>query len=374
MCRHPGRPAGLRAAISRSPPPSAPSPFSGATGGIALNSGGGTINTAGGDNTSPSAYGGIIAGTNPFTKDGAGTLTLGGASTFTGGTVVSAGTLTLNSGASLAATGALTIDGGTLNLNNASQTIGALSGAGGTINFGTGHVLTLAQITATSYSGIFSGAGSIVLNGAGATMTLSGGSDNTYSGDTTVNEGTLILAKTAGAKAITGGTITVGNGAGTDILRLGASNQIANSANLVLSGGSFQLGNFSAALGSLKLNASSTIDFGSTAATLVFANSAAQSWTGTLTINNYTTGSGNSLQFGTSAAGLTAGQLAQISFTGYAAGAAISAAGMVTPVPEPATCAVFAGFLALILTGWARRGAPRGGGRNKSTSPAGRVA
>jgi fibronectin-binding autotransporter adhesin len=288
-------------------------------------------------------------------KTGTGTWDLGGTSTFTGGVTVSDGTLTVKSGASLAAANDLTLSGGTLNLDHATQTVASLAGSGGTINFGTGHILTLAQITATSYAGVLAGSGGFTLSGSGGSLTLSGGSANTHAGNTTINEGTLILAKTPGTAAIAGGTITVGNGAGTDILRLGASHQIGNSTNLTLAGGSFQLNNFSETLAALKLDASSTIDFGSTASALVFADSSAQSWTGTLTIANYTTASGNSLRFGTTASGLTSGQLAQISFTGYGAGVTIDGSGYVSPIPEPGTYAVLAGLAALALAARRRR-------------------
>jgi len=295
------------------------------------------------------------ANTTALAKTGTGTWELGGVNTFTGGVTVSDGTLTVKSGASLAATNDLSLSGGALNLDNAAQTVASLAGSGGTINFGTGHILTLAQITATSYAGVLAGAGGLTLNGSGGTVTLSGGSANTYAGNTAITEGTLILAKTAGTNAIAGGTITVGNGTGTDVLRLGASNQIGNGANLTLAGGSFQLNNFSETLAALRLDASSTIDFGSTAASLVFADSSAQSWTGTLTIANYTTASGNALRFGTSSAGLTAGQLAQISFTGYGAGVTIDGSGYVSPIPEPGTYAALAGLAALALAALRRR-------------------
>jgi hypothetical protein len=123
------------------------------------------------------------------------------------------------------------------------------------------------------------------------------------------------------------------------------------------------LNNFSETLGTLKLNASSTIDFGATAASLVFADSSAQAWSGTLTISNYTVGA-NSLQFGASAAGLTSSQLAQISFTGYGAGATINGSGQLAPIPEPATYAALTGLLVLGAAAWRRK---------KSTSATRRV-
>ena len=58
--------------------------------GIALNAGGGTIET---DAATTLTYGGIMAGTGSFDKTGTGTLVLGGVNTYTGTTTVQAGTL-----------------------------------------------------------------------------------------------------------------------------------------------------------------------------------------------------------------------------------------------------------------------------------------
>lgn len=101
------------------------------------------------------------------------------------------------------------------------------------------------------------------------------------------------------------------------------------------------------------LDHSSTLDFGTASSTLSFAASTAYLWTGTLTITNYTVGS-DSLRFGDSASGLNLTQLGQISFAGFTSGAA-DASGYVTPVPEPANYAAFAGLGALVFATWRRR-------------------
>ena len=107
--------------------------------------------------TSSGTYAGILSGTGSLTKTGAGTLTLSGANTYTGGTTVSVGVL----------------QGNTTSLQ--------------------GNILDNARVTfnqtaAGTYSGILSGTGSLTKTGAG-TLTLSGA--NTYTGGTTISTGVL---------------------------------------------------------------------------------------------------------------------------------------------------------------------------------------
>ncbi len=112
-------------------------------------------------------------------KTGAGTLVLGAANTYTGGTLVSAGTLQLGTGGSLATTGALTVNGGTFDLNDNNQTVSSLSGTGGTIDLCTG-TLTVDQSGNTSYAGtiIGTGGGGFLTKDGTGKLTLSG--TNTY--------------------------------------------------------------------------------------------------------------------------------------------------------------------------------------------------
>jgi fibronectin-binding autotransporter adhesin len=131
--------------------------------------------------------GGSAANKWTLSKTGAGTLILGGANSYTGGTTVGAGTVQLGAGGSLASTGALTVNGGTFDLNSHTQTVGQFSGTGGTVDLGSG-ALTVTQGTSASYDGVITGGGSLTKNGAG-TLTLTGAND--YSGGTTVSLGTL---------------------------------------------------------------------------------------------------------------------------------------------------------------------------------------
>ncbi len=337
--------------------------------------------TAGGDGTSTS-YAGALSGTGGVTKVGGGTFTLTGANSYTGTTTVSAGAFNVGSSGSLASGNALNLGvGGTADFANAGQTLGAvtnanattgslhfsattgtvtvgsLSGAGsttfasvaalgtlaggsvnlngttsevttlngGTVNLGVGT--TLSVFAGTSAGSITGTAGNLTKTGAG-TLTLTG--VNTYTGTTTVSAGTLTLNATGGAAALaqTSG-VTLGTG-GT--LALGAANQIANTANLTLGGGTLTLGGFDQTLGTLALTAASTLDF-TGSADLVFADSSAVSWSATtLTISNFHTGE-NTLRVGNSITGLTTDQLALFRFYDFGNSAArIDADGFVAPL------------------------------------------
>lgn len=295
---------------------------------------GGNLLTLAGTGTG-GALSGLLSGTGGLTKSGSGTWALSGLNTQTGTTTVSAGVLTVNSGARLSSNttaAPLIVNGGTLNLNNAAQTVSSLSGTGGTINFGTGHVLTLAQIGATSYTGALGGAGSLTFGGGG-TATFSGG-------------GTLT------------GTLTATAGS---TYKLGANDGLATTAKLNLTAANLALNNFTqSALGTLSLGSgASTIDFGSAASSISFADSHAATWSGTLTITSYTYGS-DTFKVGGSSSSLTSAQLASITFSGYALGgaASITSAGVVFPsaaLPEPAICAALAGSAALLFAVRRRR-------------------
>ncbi len=133
-------------------------------------------------------------------------------------------TLNLNRGG-LLSTGATasTISNGTLTAGGTGEIISHVYGTGG---------LTINATIANNGANVVS----LTKTGNG-TLTLSGTTANTNNGTTTVNDGTLILAKSAGVTALAG-DIVVGDGSGTDILQINASEQIANTANVTLRGNS----------------------------------------------------------------------------------------------------------------------------------------
>jgi len=132
--------------------------------GIVLNNGAATATlTVGNDNTS-TTFGGVLEdGTSvlQLAKIGGGTLTLTGANTYTGGTMISAGILQIGNGG----------------------TTGSIAG-----NVIDNAVLAFDRSDSVAFGGAISGTGSVVNLGPGI-LTLTG--TNTYSGGTTISAGTL---------------------------------------------------------------------------------------------------------------------------------------------------------------------------------------
>lgn len=126
--------------------------------------------------------------------------------------------------------------------------------------------LTVESAGNTIVGGVLSGTGSsaLVKTGGGA-LRLSGLAPNSYSGTTTVNAGTLLLDKTS-AVAVPG-ALVIGDGNGTDTVRLLRPEQIAdNAAVTVNAGGKLDLNGQSETIGSL--GGDGTVTLGS--ATLTF--------------------------------------------------------------------------------------------------------
>jgi len=310
--------------------------------------GGGTIITAGnqvypsavtldaattlgsiGSNGNAITFNSTIDGTQNLTLNTPGTTTLTGAV----GNTTALGNLTLDAG------GTTVINGGTVKTTGAQiyndlVSIGANtlfeSIAGGVISFsqaltGNGRALEIRTAGTSSFKSA-SGLSSFTKSGAGP-LTLTGSS--TYTGTTNIAAGTLAL---------------------------GLSNALPTTSALTLSGGTLALNGFSQSLGLLSVTSSSIVSFGS-GATLTFANSSAQAWTGILTISNYDTGT-NSLRFGSTSSDLTGLQLVGIRFADYGnAFGQIDAAGFITPsaIPEPSTYAAIFGAAALGFAVWRRR-------------------
>ncbi|MCX6376442.1 MAG: autotransporter-associated beta strand repeat-containing protein, partial [Armatimonadetes bacterium] len=199
-----------------------------------------------------------------------------------------------------AGTAAFTVSGSTLTINNNTgvqnmssnlQTVNApitLAVAsnfdaywgnlaiGGAVNNG-GFLLTFWGLHGfnTTISGAISGNGGLTKTENG-TLRLSGATANNYTGTTTVNQGTLELAKTVLDGAIKG-PLVIGDGVGgpnADVVRIMVNNQIDPSSSVsILNSGLLDLNSFASAIGSLSMT-----------------GGAITTGTGTLSLNGHVTG------------------------------------------------------------------------------------
>ena len=192
------------------------------------------------------SLGGALSGAFSVNKTGVGTVILGGANTFSGGTTIAAGTLSISSDANLGASaGGVTLNGGTLQFTGsgafiavaAARTI-TLGSSGGTIDtsgFGPGSG------NQTSIAANITGTGPLTLRAHGDTSD-SGGSSNSY------------LALT-GTDSFVGG-VTISSG-----VVLAVDSSFGNTANaLTLSGAGGLVAPFSTTIArSITLTGSGTL-------------------------------------------------------------------------------------------------------------------
>ncbi len=233
-------------------------------------------------------------------------LLLSGTNSYTGPTTVNSATLKAGSTSAFGTNSALTLANSPLGCNQTqailditgfSNSIGSLAGGGatgGNVTLGAATLTVGGNGSSTTYSGVISGTGGLTKTGAGI-LTLSGA--NTYSGNTTISAGTL---------------------------QLGAAGVIANTSNMVMSGGTLSSGSgagFNETIDKLTVTANSTLNLGTGSHSINFAASNGASWTGGTLLRvtgstggfNGTTGTAGKI-FSGSSAELSAGKLAQIYF------------------------------------------------------------
>jgi autotransporter-associated beta strand protein len=249
-----------------------------------------TINGSGSGGVNLNTIGDVNGGADPTRlfalqiNSTGGNTTISTGNNFTGGTTLTQGNLLLGANTALG-TGILALNGGKISSSTTgaqgpanNTTIGGNVTLGDAVNNGKltfsgtmglgGDSRTLTTDSSVEFSGVVSNGG-ITKQGA-STLTFLGASANTYTGTTTVNHGTLVLAKTAGVNAIAGG-LTIGDGTNSDTVNLGASDQIADTVVVNMVGtasaqrGNFQLLGFNETIGGLSgggqvQNASSTAD------------------------------------------------------------------------------------------------------------------
>lgn len=173
--------------------------------GIALNSGGGTIEVNASTTLDAS---GNVTGIGSLTKTSAGTLALSGFSTYTGGTNIFGGELSINNNVNLgAAQGLLAFDAGVLHTsNNVTMNRGTTLGPGG-------GVIRTDAFTTLTHGGVISGSfGTSTLTKRGpGTFRLQGIND--YAGNTILEDGRLQvdassqLGSAANVIQVRGGTL-----------------------------------------------------------------------------------------------------------------------------------------------------------------------
>ncbi|HEV2504966.1 MAG TPA: autotransporter-associated beta strand repeat-containing protein, partial [Mesorhizobium sp.] len=161
----------------------------------------GTVET---DGTTSGLFG-VISGVGGLIKTGTGTLVLGNANTYLGGTTISGGTVSVLADNNLGdSVGDLTFNGGVLQVGG-----NTFSSTARTINWGAngGGFTILDASNNFTVSQALNGPGGLVKSGAGI-LTLTAA--NAYTGTTTINQGALQLGNGGASGAIAGNIINNG--------------------------------------------------------------------------------------------------------------------------------------------------------------------
>jgi fibronectin-binding autotransporter adhesin len=216
----------------------------------------------------------VLNGAN-LTKSNAGTLELNGANGYTGTTTISGGVLRLGSSERIANSGTISLGAATLDLAGNTETVAAVNITSGTSTITAGTLyadgFTAIHTTGTAtINAVLAGAGGLTKTTGAGVLLLNAA--NTYAGATSLGAGTL---------------------------RLGTSEAIADTSNVTMTGGVFDLNSFTETVGAFSLTGSGTVTaglltassfaFDTTAATLASAGlssagSLTKSGTSTLTL------------------------------------------------------------------------------------------
>jgi autotransporter-associated beta strand protein len=200
-------------------------------------SGGGSVTLGGaslytGYDGTTTTFSGVISGSGSLYKEGGGTFTLAGQNLYTGGTSIDAGVLQLGTMNAVASASAVTVaTGATFDVNGNTDQVRTLTGTGN-VTLGNGDLL-VGDGSSTVFSGAISGAGTLSKEGNG-TLTLNG--PDTYA-NTVIDAGTLTLSSvgvlpaseavvvnSAGVFDLNNLDVTIASLSGTGYVKLGTGN------------------------------------------------------------------------------------------------------------------------------------------------------
>ncbi|MEQ8233223.1 MAG: filamentous hemagglutinin N-terminal domain-containing protein, partial [Gammaproteobacteria bacterium] len=196
-----------------------------------VTTGGATLTLNIGAGSLGQVVGSVISGTTALDKQGAGTLVLADANTYSGATSVGAGTLQAASAAGLSANSDVTLAAGTvLDVNDFAVDVAAFTGNTGTLDLGAGGELSASgNVDLTGTSVVTAGGGDNRIDAVGGTLTvdtltksdagnltLAGATAIDLNGTVDVDAGNLVIEDTftAAGDLLASGDVTL-SGVGT---------------------------------------------------------------------------------------------------------------------------------------------------------------